>query len=400
MLSNSAFNALLKTLEEPPPHVKFIFATTDPHKLPATVQSRCQRYDFRRIPLRQVVGAPAPDRRRRQGRRSAIGRCSRSRARAKAACATRSRCSTRCSPVPEDVRRRCRDARYAGPRRSRRHRGLADAVIDRDPARVLDAARRRLPARRRPAPLHPRPARALPQPRGREGEQRRAAARRRRRRGDGVARPGAAHYRRRLRSRLPHPARGRRRSGADAVSEAGPGDGADQVGDPARAAAGGRSAAAPRRPRSAAARRDGGAIRGRAPHRRTTPGRRRTGAGDRRCERRRLQGRLRRPRPRRRPPRRSPAALGGIPRLRPHRAADARAPSRQVHGAPARRARRDAGGAARLPLRLPVAARSSVAHRGARGTVLWAAAARAGGSRRGRQRQRAGRGAARQHAPS
>ncbi len=55
MLSNSAFNALLKTLEEPPAHVKFIFATTDPHKLPATVQSRCQRYDFRRIPLRQVV---------------------------------------------------------------------------------------------------------------------------------------------------------------------------------------------------------------------------------------------------------------------------------------------------------------------------------------------------------
>ena len=55
MLSNSAFNALLKTLEEPPAHVKFIFATTDPHKLPPTVQSRCQRYDFRRIPLRLVV---------------------------------------------------------------------------------------------------------------------------------------------------------------------------------------------------------------------------------------------------------------------------------------------------------------------------------------------------------
>jgi DNA polymerase-3 subunit gamma/tau len=55
MLSTSAFNALLKTLEEPPPHVKFIFATTDPHKVPATVQSRCQRYDFRRIPLRKVV---------------------------------------------------------------------------------------------------------------------------------------------------------------------------------------------------------------------------------------------------------------------------------------------------------------------------------------------------------
>jgi DNA polymerase-3 subunit gamma/tau len=55
MLSNSAFNALLKTLEEPPEHVKFIFATTDPHKLPPTVHSRCQRYDFKRVPLRLVV---------------------------------------------------------------------------------------------------------------------------------------------------------------------------------------------------------------------------------------------------------------------------------------------------------------------------------------------------------
>ncbi|MCX8072688.1 MAG: DNA polymerase III subunit gamma/tau [Candidatus Binatia bacterium] len=55
MLSTSAFNALLKTLEEPPAHVKFIFATTDPHKVPATIQSRCQRYDFKRLPLRLVV---------------------------------------------------------------------------------------------------------------------------------------------------------------------------------------------------------------------------------------------------------------------------------------------------------------------------------------------------------
>jgi DNA polymerase-3 subunit gamma/tau len=49
MLSNSAFNALLKTLEEPPSHVKFIFSTTDPQKMPETVKSRCQRFDFRRI---------------------------------------------------------------------------------------------------------------------------------------------------------------------------------------------------------------------------------------------------------------------------------------------------------------------------------------------------------------
>ncbi len=50
MLSKNAFNALLKTLEEPPPHVKFIFATTEIDKVPVTVLSRCQRFDLRRIP--------------------------------------------------------------------------------------------------------------------------------------------------------------------------------------------------------------------------------------------------------------------------------------------------------------------------------------------------------------
>src|SRR5690606_35440898 len=50
MLSTGAFNAFLKTLEEPPPHVKFIFATTESHKVPVTIRSRCQRYDFRLIP--------------------------------------------------------------------------------------------------------------------------------------------------------------------------------------------------------------------------------------------------------------------------------------------------------------------------------------------------------------
>jgi len=50
MLSTGAFNALLKTLEEPPSHVKFIFATTESHKVPVTIRSRCQRYDFRLIP--------------------------------------------------------------------------------------------------------------------------------------------------------------------------------------------------------------------------------------------------------------------------------------------------------------------------------------------------------------
>ncbi|MBI4043098.1 MAG: DNA polymerase III subunit gamma/tau [Deltaproteobacteria bacterium] len=54
MLSTSAFNALLKTLEEPPAHVIFIFATTEPHKIPVTVHSRCQRFDFKRIPASKI----------------------------------------------------------------------------------------------------------------------------------------------------------------------------------------------------------------------------------------------------------------------------------------------------------------------------------------------------------
>jgi len=55
MLTKEAFNALLKTLEEPPPHVLFIFATTEVHKVPATILSRCQRYDFRRITIEDIM---------------------------------------------------------------------------------------------------------------------------------------------------------------------------------------------------------------------------------------------------------------------------------------------------------------------------------------------------------
>lgn len=55
MLSTSAFNALLKTLEEPPPHAKFILATTEPHKIPATIISRCQRFDFKRLSSIDIV---------------------------------------------------------------------------------------------------------------------------------------------------------------------------------------------------------------------------------------------------------------------------------------------------------------------------------------------------------
>lgn len=72
MLSTAAFNALLKTLEEPPPHVMFIFATTEVHKIPVTILSRCQRHELRRLPLaslqnhlvdlcaREKISIPAP----------------------------------------------------------------------------------------------------------------------------------------------------------------------------------------------------------------------------------------------------------------------------------------------------------------------------------------------------
>ena len=56
MLTKEAFNALLKTLEEPPAHVLFIFATTELQKLPATILSRCQRFEFRRIPVDRIKG--------------------------------------------------------------------------------------------------------------------------------------------------------------------------------------------------------------------------------------------------------------------------------------------------------------------------------------------------------
>ena len=55
MLTTEAFNALLKTLEEPPPHVIFILATTEPHKIPATIHSRCQRFDFKRVTDSDIV---------------------------------------------------------------------------------------------------------------------------------------------------------------------------------------------------------------------------------------------------------------------------------------------------------------------------------------------------------
>ena len=72
MLSKGAFNALLKTLEEPPEHVKFIFATTEIRKVPVTVLSRCQRFDLRRVDVPVLIAALPQD--RRQRRRDGRGR--------------------------------------------------------------------------------------------------------------------------------------------------------------------------------------------------------------------------------------------------------------------------------------------------------------------------------------
>ncbi len=95
MLSSHSFNALLKTLEEPPPHVVFIFATTEVHKIPATILSRCQRFDFKLISTARLTDAPhrASSRPRRSPRRPR--RCVSSRGRPPARCATDCRCWTR-----------------------------------------------------------------------------------------------------------------------------------------------------------------------------------------------------------------------------------------------------------------------------------------------------------------
>ena len=61
MISINAFNALLKTLEEPPPHAKFIFATTESHKVPATIASRCQKFHFRTISVSDIIARNGPN---------------------------------------------------------------------------------------------------------------------------------------------------------------------------------------------------------------------------------------------------------------------------------------------------------------------------------------------------
>ena len=98
MLSRNAFNALLKTLEEPPPHVKFVFATTEIRKVPITVLSRCQRFDLRRVRIAELVRTIRPHRREGETSPSSRRRWSRSPVPPMGRCATGCRCWTRRSP--------------------------------------------------------------------------------------------------------------------------------------------------------------------------------------------------------------------------------------------------------------------------------------------------------------
>ena len=98
MLSAHSFNALLKTLEEPPPHVKFLLATTDPQRLPVTVLSRCLQFNLKRLPVSVIARAAGADPAGRRHRRPNRPRCGCWRPRPMAACAMRCRCSTSCWP--------------------------------------------------------------------------------------------------------------------------------------------------------------------------------------------------------------------------------------------------------------------------------------------------------------
>ena len=190
MLSTHAFNALLKLIEEPPDHVVFILATTDTHKVPATIISRTQRYDFRRMADATSSASWAASSRPR-GPRPMTTRWPWSRASPTAACATPSRCSTRSSPS------------LVGPRDGRSTCARPSAW----PTTLPSAPHRRLPRRRRAGRTRSRrrPGRCGP----RHGPGRRA--------GGGRGPPPAARIGRRPDGGAsacldpPHPRRGRRR---------------------------------------------------------------------------------------------------------------------------------------------------------------------------------------------
>ncbi|MCI1710187.1 MAG: hypothetical protein LKM39_07455 [Chiayiivirga sp.] len=119
MLSKNAFNALLKTLEEPPEHVKFLLATTDPQKLPVTVLSRCLQFNLKRLTEEQIAAQMTRSSRPKHRGRRRLDRAAG--AAPTAACAMACRCSTRHSPSAGGALREDRMCgrcwgRWTGPR--------------------------------------------------------------------------------------------------------------------------------------------------------------------------------------------------------------------------------------------------------------------------------------------
>ena len=157
MLSAAAWNAFLKTLEEPPPHVVFVLATTEAHKVPATIVDRCHRFDFQRPSLEQIAGVlrRVADR---GGDRAARprGRDDRPR-RPPAASATRSARSSSSSPTAASKVELDDVLEILGVADAELVLDAAEALADRDPRAALLAVAAAVRRRARLHPVHARP---------------------------------------------------------------------------------------------------------------------------------------------------------------------------------------------------------------------------------------------------
>ena len=152
MLSTHSFNALLKTLEEPPPHVKFLLATTDPQKLPVTVLSRCLQFHLRRLPLPLIYDRLARDLhgRERGVRAGGVARHRARRRRQHARCAVAARPGARVRRRPCD---RSRSAHAAGHARPQARAGASStALAVKDGAALMQQVARSRRARARLPP--------------------------------------------------------------------------------------------------------------------------------------------------------------------------------------------------------------------------------------------------------
>ena len=227
-LSREAFDALLKLFEEPPPGVRFVLATTEPHKMPATIVGRCQRFDFRRLTHRRARRAAAERSPSSEGvQLDPARRAARSRGRPRGRPATRCRCSTRRAcwageRVDEDVVRSLLGAPQGEIRVE-----IADVVAVGDLRGAFEAVDRLVQAGHDLRNVTGRSARALPEPAGRAGRARPGRpARRPGRRLRGAAGAGRQVHAGRALARARAAARGADRHALDHVAAAHPRAGA------------------------------------------------------------------------------------------------------------------------------------------------------------------------------